>query len=173
MKNGLRWLSISFVLLAYAIGALAQDGHQWSRNPASGKVQYKGSLPWPPSVTTEAQRRDLVRQWYLAKLTDVKPEDMANLIAHEGVTYDGLPKAACFEYKADALTQEYFYLWYEVKLTLSSTGLTYRLSNFSHGYFSIDVGESDSLENTLVRFPTGRPELAVFQKRLLAALASW
>ncbi|MGI4864723.1 MAG: hypothetical protein ACRYFZ_12435 [Janthinobacterium lividum] len=161
------------MLLACALGAFAQDGHQWPRDSVSGKVEYKGSLPWPAGVVTEAQRRDLVRHWYLTKLTDMKPEDVANSIAYHGVTYDGLPKGARLEYITYVNDKEYFSLRYEVELTLTSAGLAYQLSNFGYGYFSVDVSNSDDLEDLLTLFPTGRPELAVFQKRLVAALAGW
>lgn len=173
MKNSLWCVSLAVTLLAYAFGACAQEGHQWPRNPASGKIEYKGILPWPVGIVTEAQRRDLVRHWYLTRMTDVKPEDVASLTTREGVTYDGLPKATCFVYNTYTINKKYVNLWYEVELTLTSTGLAYRLSNFDYGEFSVDVGDSDSLENTLERFPTERPELVVFQKRLLAALAGW
>ena len=35
-------------------------------------------LPWPASAKTEAQRRALVRRWYLARLTDETPEKVVD-----------------------------------------------------------------------------------------------
>lgn len=31
----------------------------WPRNPTTGKVEFKGTLPWPASAKTEAQQLDV------------------------------------------------------------------------------------------------------------------
>jgi hypothetical protein len=161
------------LLIAARFPAIAQDGHHWLRDTKSGKVELSGELPWPKAVKTDTQKLSLIRYWYLAKLTDVKPNELTGWLKEEGSTYGVLPRKGYFDYVSYRNDEEHFRLLYQIDLTPTKTGLAYRLSNFEYEYFSVDVGGGDRLEDLLAHYPTGRPELSVFQWRLLLALSGW
>jgi hypothetical protein len=47
-------------VLLYLLTLTSAHAQAWPRNPTTGKVEFKGTLPWPASAKTEAQRRALV-----------------------------------------------------------------------------------------------------------------
>lgn len=156
-------------LLSLSIAAHAQ---QWPRNAKTGKIEFRGILPWPDSVKTEAQRRALVRRWYATKLSGLTRAEAVQ--ASEGkakFTYDGLPQTVRYTYKERA--DKVFFLFSEAQLTATATGLAYQLTSFELGWFEEDVGDgAEPLEGQLKQVHI-RPALIVIRKRLGIVLANW
>ena len=91
--------------------------------------------------------------------------------AHEPTTYGGVPAVGWFDQRPSA--EQLWRLLYELRLTPTTEGLAYHLSNFEYAHGDEDVSRGGTLEELLVRPPSEQPDLAAFQKRLLAALATW
>lgn len=148
----------------------------WPRNPATGKVEFKGVLPWPASAKTEAQRRALVRRWYLAKLTTLTREEVetqaSNNKANGLLTYAGLPKAAVLSYNSSST--EYL-LSYFAQLSSSAKGLAYTVNFFHFDKANDDKdGDLKSLEQSIFKATDEeQAALAALRKRLAVALATW
>ena len=149
----------------------------WPRNPTTGKVEFKGTLPWPASAKTEAQRRALVRQWYLAKLTTLTREEVEAQAATNEIngllTYAGLPKAAVLGY--NSISSKYL-LSYFAQLSSTTKGLVYTMSFFHFDKANDDEadGELKPLEQSLLKAtPSEQDALVALRKRLAVALATW
>lgn len=141
----------------------------WPRNPQTGRVEFRGVLPWPASAKTEAQRRALVRRWYLAKLTDesvtVVEQQARTVVSPTLLTYAGLPISVLLG-KPDRLV-------YIASLNSTSSGLKYTLGEF-HFSLAKDVAFGSDLEQVLAADSAAdRPVLATLRKRLASAVASW
>ena len=175
MKRALLRPVFLLLLLGWLAPAVAQNGSDWPRKPASSQIEVSGLLPWPTATRTPAHRLALVRRWYWTKLTAEPANSQALDPREKRTAYGGVPQLAYLDYVSHTQGQdeERFRLLYQVDLRPTSRGLAYRLSNFEYSYFSVDAGTNAPLEEVLKRQPTGRPELASFQQRLLSALASW
>lgn len=149
----------------------------WPRNPATGKVEFKGMLPWPANAKTEAQRRALVRRWYVAKLTTLTREEVeaqeANNKANGLLTYAGLPKAAVLSYNSSST--EYL-LSYFAQLSSSAKGLIYTVNFFHFDKANDDKEDGDlkPLEQSIFKATDDeQAALAALRKRLAVALTTW
>lgn len=154
---------------AYAQGA-------WPRDPKTGKVEFRGSLPWPASAKTEARRRALVRRWYLAKLTDSKPAEVEAQAATNQtnglLTYAGLPKITGLRY---GVGNDAYLLGYSIQLASTTTGLRYELTGLDmERAGDVAVADATSLEQLLTTATSNeKAALAALRKRLAVALAGW
>lgn len=175
MKCALLLRVFLLLLLGRLEPAVAQAGHAWPRKPASNQIEVSGLLPWPAATRTPAQRQVLVKRWYWRNLTAEPANSLAQDPRAKRMAYGRLPSRAYLDYISHPPRQdeERFRLLYQVDLRPTAKGLTYRLFNFEYSYFSVDTGYNAPLEEVLKSQPTGRPELAIFQQRLLSALASW
>jgi hypothetical protein len=145
----------------------------WPRNPTTGKVEFKGTLPWPASAKTEAQRRALVRRWYLAKLTDESPQALAEgertVVSPTLLTYAGLLNAAVIHSNA---SPNHAALDYILVLNSLGQGLSIQLSNF-HFSRASDAASLDLEQVLTADSVADRPALAALRWRLASALATW
>jgi hypothetical protein len=162
--------------LLFALLSFAAHAQAWPRNPATGKVEVKGTLPWPASAKTEAQRRALVRRWYLAKLTSLSAAQVEeSTVANQAnglLTYAQLPKAVVVGYGSG---DERELLGCFIQLKYSAEGMRYDLAHFDLQQ-AVDVETTDPtpLEQVLLN-PTPAQQIALvtLRKRLASALASW
>jgi len=146
----------------------------WPRNPATGKVEFKGTLPWPAGVKTETQRRALVRRWYLAKLTDETPQAVAQsartVVSPTLLTYAGLPIAAVI---GNNRLPNHATLAYIIDLKPLPRGLSFQLSEFQFSR-ATDTHLGPDLEQVLAADSTAdRPALVALRRRLASVLATW
>jgi len=167
----MKLLLASLLCLLTLTLAHAQD---WPRSPTTGKVELKGTLPWPASAKTEAQRRALVRRWYLAKLTDETPQAVAEgartVVSSTLLTYAGLPNSLVIssDHSANHAT-----LVYILALTPTSSGLTVVMDKF-HFSRATDKDLGPELEQVLAADSAAdRQALAALRRRLASALATW
>lgn len=151
-------------------------GQAWPRNPTTGKVEFRGTLPWPAGVKTEAQRRALVRRWYLAKLTDESAqavdEGARTSVSPTLLTYTGLPTAGAFN---SSKLPSHSTLVYGLHLTPATRGLTFLLAGF---FFSRATDSPTALGQPLEQVlaadsAADRPALNALRRRLGAAVAHW
>ena len=149
----------------------------WPRNPTTGKVEFKGVLPWPASAKTEAQRRALVRRWYTEKLTALtrsQVEIEANLNKTNGLlTYAALPKTAILSYGKG---EGQYLLSYFVNLSPVPRGLSYTINFFDFSNASAVELETERtpLEQVIPdASPSEQTALLALRKRLAVAVASW
>ncbi|MGI4865996.1 MAG: hypothetical protein ACRYFZ_18885 [Janthinobacterium lividum] len=150
----------------------------WPRNPKTGKVEFRGALPWPASAKTEAQRRALVRRWYLAKLTDFTPAGVEERAASDRnsrflITYAGLPKVTSLK---EGEGVDAYLLGYHVELTPTTSRLKYALTGFELERLG-DVESTSNVPPLDQLLPKANPNeqaaLAALRKRLAVALAGW
>jgi hypothetical protein len=152
----------------------AQSG--WPRNPKTGKVELQGTLPWPKDIKSEAQRRALVRRWYLAKLTVLNPAQVeaqaATNTTNGLLTYANLPKAALLRYGSG---DSAYLLGYFVELSPTAKGLHYDFTSLDMERVSeVETSEATPLEQLLLNAtPSEKAALAALRKRLTVALAGW
>ena len=166
-------LATLLFLLAFT-SAHAQS--TWPRNPKTGKVEFRGSLPWPASAKTEAQRRALVRRWYLAKLTDSTPGEVEAQAATNQtnglLTYAGLPKVITVQYGqgADAALLSYF-----IELVPAAKSASYQITRFDYERAGdVETADAIPLEQLLPKASASeKAALAALRKRLAVALAGW
>lgn len=164
--------ALLLTLLSYT--SYAQTG--WPHNPKTGKVEFTGTLPWPKDIKSEAQRRALVRRWYLAKLTDLSPSEVEKQVATNRtnglLTYADLPRAAVLRQGKDS---DGYILGYLMRLTASSVGLDYKIDFLSFDKLSgVEENEPTPIEE--LQLKPNSPEkaaLAGLRKRLTVALAGW
>lgn len=149
----------------------------WPRNSKTGKVELRGSLPWPASAKTEAQRRALVRRWYLAKLTDSTPAEVKAQAATDKtnglLTYAGLPKAVVLR---QGEGDDGYLLGYFVQLIPAANTLNYTLTRFDIERAGDVEGFEDvpPLDQLLPKATTNeKAALTALRKRLAVALAGW
>ena len=171
MKSAPYFRSYLLLFLCWSGSCFAQDGPPWPRNSLSHKVELSGTLPWPAQAHTVRQRQALVQHWYWTKLTVERTEKGGSSSAHEPTTYGGVPAVGWFDQRPS--TEQLWRLLYELRLTPTTKGLAYHLSNFEYAHGDEDVIRGGTLEELLMRPPSEQPDLAAFQKRLLAALATW
>ncbi len=176
-----RWslLRLLCFLLVLPGWAFAQPVPQWPRHATTGRVEFTGVIPWPTSPLTLEQRQALVRRWYTAKLTEVKPVKQTEW-AKKGASYAGLPTLAYLDSvfyspgspnSVDSVYDRVTWrLVYKVHLSPTPVGLAYRLSDFECVDIVFDASNEESLEKVLTRYSS---ELAVFYRRLRRALAGW
>ncbi|MBH8569275.1 hypothetical protein KB206_10295 [Microvirga sp. STS02] len=112
---------VLFCLFLLAYQSSAQD---WPRNPKTGKIEFRGLLPWPPGVRTEAQRQAKARQWYL-KVTPYTAENLRHfrelkLPGAEFRTYAGLPNSVLWLFGEEATG---LFVLYSVNLQPTPRGL--------------------------------------------------
>jgi hypothetical protein len=160
---------LAAVLCLLTLTTYAQD---WPRNLKTGKVEFTGALPWPATAKTEAQRRALVKRWYLAKLTDSTPAEVkaqASTNKTNGLlTYAGLPKVAVLQAGKGDTAQ---FLAYMVSIVTSSKGAKIKFSGFGINERSKD---STPLESHLTASTKNeQAALAVLRKRLAVAVKGW
>lgn len=166
----MKTLLAALALFCLTFAARAQD---WPRNPKTGKVEFTGLLPWPAAAKTEAQRRELVRVWYVARLTDALPETIQEQQRSNKtnglLTYAGLPKVAMMGVGKGEQERSVTYL---ADLTPTPKGLQYRLY-----FFSTPTGANSApepLEPQLAAMPENeQAALAVLRGRLVAAVKGW
>jgi hypothetical protein len=171
VKSTPYFLRYLLLLVCWSGCCFAQEGPPWPRNPSSHKVELSGTLPWPAQAGTALQRQALVQHWYWTKLTDKRAEKGGSSSAQEPTTYEEGPALGYFDQRP-SVTQ----LWrllYEIRLTPTTRGLAYHLSNFEYAHGDEDVIWGGTLEELLGRPPSEQPDLATFYKRLRAALATW
>jgi hypothetical protein len=171
MKSACSFLGYLLLLLSWGECCFAQNGPHWPRNATFHSVELSGILPWPTQARTALQRRALVRHWYWTKLTDEKAAEESAMSSQEATTYSGVPAVGYFDQRPHS--DEVWRLLYRLRLTPTTTGLSYCLSNFEYAYGVEDTSGGGTLEELLMRPPAEQPELAIFHKRLLAALATW
>jgi hypothetical protein len=167
-------LALAILLVLFSFTSYAQAA--WPRNPKTSKVEFRGALPWPKDAKTEAQRRTLVRRWYLAKLTilnSAQVEAQAAMNTTNGLlTYAELPKAALLRYGTG---KSAYLLGYFVQLSSTATGLRYDLTHLDMQQVS-EAGtyEATPLEQLLRKAtPEEKAALTGLRKRLAVALTGW
>ncbi|MDO7849907.1 hypothetical protein Q5H92_26345 [Hymenobacter sp. M29] len=152
---------------------LTTHAQEWPRNPKTGKVEFTGVLPWPTTTKTDAQRQALVKRWYLAKLTDSTPaqvaEEVRTMVSKSLLTYAQLPTITAIEQGKEG---EGYRLLYMVKLTSAKAGLSYSISDFTLAKRSDE--DSTPLEHHLTTPDTNKQAaLAELRKRLVKALSAF
>lgn len=157
----------------YLCLAFTAQAQTWPHNPKTGKVEFMGVLPWPATAKTEAQRKALARRWYLAKLTDSTPEEVAadvqTTVSLSLLTYAGLPVVAQMQ---QGQPDSGFRLLYLVRLSGSKTGLSYAISSFT--FAKRNQEDSAPLEPYLTTSDKNeQAALAVLRKRLANAVRGW
>ncbi|MDO7885992.1 hypothetical protein [Hymenobacter cheonanensis] len=167
-------MKILLVALLCLLTFTSAHAQAWPRNPTTGKVEFKGTLPWPASAKTEAQRRALVRRWYLAKLTDETPQAVAEsartVVSPTLLTYAGLPIAVVIG--SDRLPN-HATLAYIIDLKPLPRGLSFQLSELQFSRVN-DTHLGPELEQVLTADSVAdRPALAALRRRLASALATW
>jgi len=168
-------LLLLVLFVTAACTAFAQAAQQWPLNKITNKIEFKGRLPWPDTVRTEAQRQALVRRWYRRTLTNDTPAAIRDFIRESGVTFGGVPKKSCYRLNVMNKDKERFALWFSLNFMADTTGLTYHLFDFEYGYGSFDFGFGDSLENALLPRDgqTHSTVIESFHSSLLTATKSW
>jgi hypothetical protein len=161
------------VLLIVPVLARAQA---WPRDPQTGKIELRGRLPWPATVKTEAQRRELIRRWYFAKLTEESPAESRQATEraayyHGKLTFDRLPQVVYHAYQSRP--DKRITLLSEAQLTPTADGLVYRLTNFEVGYFEEDTGGGFLLEATPKLSAEDQRTFTLLRKRFTQALSGW
>jgi hypothetical protein len=165
------FLRYLLLLVCWSGYCFAQDGPPWPRNPTSHKVELSGILPWPVQAHTARQRQALVHHWYWTKLTDERTQKRGSRSAQEPTTYGGAPTLGYFDQRPSAT--QLWRLLYQLRLTPTSKGLAYHLSDFEYAHGDEDVSRGGTMEELLLRPPSEQPDLAAFYKRLRTALATW
>lgn len=171
----MKYLFIAFLWLC----SVVVHAQQWPRN-TKNKIEFRGLLPWPASSKTDIQRQALVRKWYLMKLTDSSPAEVAEQAATNQtnglLTYAKLPKVAGF---AVGETGNKILLLYSVTLIPSAAGVAYQINNFSVSALpatdEVELEDGSAPLESRLSTPdkTEQAALAIMRKRLAAAVAGW
>ncbi len=169
----MRLLLIIFLLIA-SRAAFAQAVRPWPRNPATGKIEFVGRLPWPDSVRTEARRQLLVRRWYRGKLTNDTPAMIKRLVGYDGTTYAGVPAYSCYRIGIMSSDDERFSLCFKLTFSADNTYLIYQLTDFECTESVYDAVAGATLEEAL-KLPDARLQhfMELFHEQLLAGIKGW
>jgi hypothetical protein len=164
----------TFLLVVVALFTLAANAQStWPRNPQTNKIEFVGSLPWPPEAKTTKQREALVRRWYDEKLSDTKLADTKPDDIQEPKTCCDIPGEARVRYiKGD----QRFGLNFNAQFVLTTSGLSYRLFNFDFAFSEDDTSANGYLEDALIQTaeqPSFVAAFATMRARLATATAGW
>ena len=148
----------------------------WPRNSTTGKVEFRGLLPWPASAKTEAQRRALVRRWYLSKLTDESAqavdEGVRTVVSPTLLTYAKLPIIAILQHGQE---EDAILLSYTIDLVPNRQGLNYTFSRLTWAVSKdVEAHISFPIEEVIAgNNPNEMPTAIALRHRLAAAVAHW
>ena len=112
------------LLLCSLLMACSASAQNWPRNPKTRQIEFRGLLPWPASVTTEAQRKTKAREWYL-KVTNYTAEELRrrralNIPDAKFCTYSRLPNSVLWVFGEESTG---LFVLYNVHLQPTSQGL--------------------------------------------------
>ncbi len=164
---------LATLLLCLTFTAHAQT---WPRNLKTHKVEFTGLLPWPATAKTEAQRKALVKRWYLAKLTDSTPgeveADAATNMTNGLLTYAGLPRVVTM--RAGAGDTRYL-LVYALEIVPHSKAASYRIYDFSASSLTTPEPQDGTPLEAHLTTPDKNEQAALesLRKRLVGAVAGW
>jgi len=162
------------ILIAFLISFDVYAQGHWTYDSTS-RIKIQGTLLWPKKDSTLSQRKALLREWALSKLTDARGSEIATW-ANDGqlvTTYNGLPGIAYLDYRKK---EQFFRLTYDVKLIYNAIGIKYILSNFEYVISEEDVTTPFLLEEALQSSTISKEAkeaIGILGEKLFYALHKW